>query len=151
VVQLAQEPVGRLRGEIAFEGVTFNYSTGRNAVLEDFWLTIPAGEALAGGLEIVGLAFEMTENVQRNRRVLKRFAERHGVDYRLLLAGTATDKNKATEALGTLDQVLSYPTTVLIDRSGKVSFIHTGFSGPSTGRHYDELVKRYRRQIEALL
>jgi ABC-type multidrug transport system fused ATPase/permease subunit len=47
VIQLAQEPVERLRGEIAFEGITFNYSTGRNAVLEDFWLTIPAGEALA--------------------------------------------------------------------------------------------------------
>jgi ABC-type multidrug transport system fused ATPase/permease subunit len=47
VVQIAQEPVERLRGEIAFEGVTFNYSTGRNTVLEDFWLTIPAGEALA--------------------------------------------------------------------------------------------------------
>ena len=47
VVQTAQEPVGRLRGEITFERVTFNYSTGRNAVLHDFSLTIPAGETLA--------------------------------------------------------------------------------------------------------
>jgi ABC-type multidrug transport system fused ATPase/permease subunit len=47
VVQLAQEPVGRLRGEIAFEDISFNYNTGRNTVLEDFWLTIPAGEAVA--------------------------------------------------------------------------------------------------------
>lgn len=47
VVQTAQEPVGRLRGEIVFDNVTFNYSTGRNAVLQDFSLTIPAGETLA--------------------------------------------------------------------------------------------------------
>lgn len=47
VVQRAQEPVGRLRGEIVFDQVTFNYSTGRNAVLQDFSLTIPAGETLA--------------------------------------------------------------------------------------------------------
>jgi len=47
VVQRAEEPVGRLRGEIRFAGVTFNYSTGRNAVLENFDLTIPAGETLA--------------------------------------------------------------------------------------------------------
>ncbi|MCB0093723.1 MAG: ABC transporter ATP-binding protein, partial [Caldilineaceae bacterium] len=47
VVQTAQEPVGRLRGAIEFERVTFNYSTGRNTVLEDFELTIPAGETLA--------------------------------------------------------------------------------------------------------
>ena len=47
VVQTAQEPVGRLRGEIVFDEVTFNYSTGRSAVLQDFSLTIPAGETLA--------------------------------------------------------------------------------------------------------
>jgi ABC-type multidrug transport system fused ATPase/permease subunit len=47
VVQTAQEPVGRLRGEIAFDNMTFNYSTGRSAVLRDFSLAIPAGETLA--------------------------------------------------------------------------------------------------------
>ena len=47
VVQTAQEPIGRLRGEIAFEDLTFNYSTGRSAVLQDFALFIPEGETLA--------------------------------------------------------------------------------------------------------
>ena len=47
VVQTAHESIGRLKGKIIFEGVTFNYSTGRNAVLQDFSLTIPAGETLA--------------------------------------------------------------------------------------------------------
>lgn len=47
VIQSAHEPVGRIRGEIEFDRVTFNYSTGRNTVLEDFSLTIPAGEMLA--------------------------------------------------------------------------------------------------------
>lgn len=47
VVQTAVEPVGRLRGEIVFDKMTFNYSTGRSAVLQDFSLTIPAGETLA--------------------------------------------------------------------------------------------------------
>ena len=47
VVQTGQESVGRLHGEIEFDKVTFNYSTGRSAVLQDFSLTIPAGETLA--------------------------------------------------------------------------------------------------------
>ncbi|MEZ4614254.1 MAG: ABC transporter ATP-binding protein [Caldilineaceae bacterium] len=47
VVQSAQESVGRLQGAITFDKVTFNYSTGRNTVLQDFSLTIPAGETLA--------------------------------------------------------------------------------------------------------
>lgn len=47
VVQTANEPVGGLRGEIVFDQMSFNYSTGRSAVLQDFSLTIPAGETLA--------------------------------------------------------------------------------------------------------
>jgi len=47
--------------------------------------------------------------------------------------------------------VLAYPTTILIDRQGEVVHIHTGFSGPGTGRHHDELTARWRREIEALL
>lgn len=47
VAQIADEAVGRLRGEITFDHVTFNYSTGRNTVLEGFSLHIPAGEMLA--------------------------------------------------------------------------------------------------------
>ncbi|MBV7330717.1 ABC transporter ATP-binding protein/permease [Chloroflexi bacterium TSY] len=47
VVQTAQIPVVQLRGEITFDQVTFNYSTGRYAVLEGFSLAIPAGETLA--------------------------------------------------------------------------------------------------------
>lgn len=47
VVQTAHKPVGKLRGEIVFDKMTFNYSTGRNAVLQNFSLTIPAGETLA--------------------------------------------------------------------------------------------------------
>ncbi|MEM7133216.1 MAG: ABC transporter ATP-binding protein [Chloroflexota bacterium] len=47
IVQTAQEEVGRLQGEITFDEVTFNYSTGRSAVLENFSLQIPAGETLA--------------------------------------------------------------------------------------------------------
>ena len=47
VVQAANEPVGRLRGAIDFDNVSFNYSTGRNTVLRDFSLAIPAGETLA--------------------------------------------------------------------------------------------------------
>ena len=47
VVQEAQESIERLKGAIVFDKVTFNYSTGRDAVLKSFSLTIPAGETLA--------------------------------------------------------------------------------------------------------
>jgi ATP-binding cassette, subfamily B, bacterial len=44
--QAGAEPVGELRGEILFEGVTFAYGSG-DAVLDDFSLAIPEGQSLA--------------------------------------------------------------------------------------------------------
>ena len=46
VVQTAQNPVPRLRGEIRFENVTFRYSE-KETVLRDFSLHIRAGESVA--------------------------------------------------------------------------------------------------------
>jgi ATP-binding cassette, subfamily B, bacterial len=48
VVQTANEPVGRLRGQITFENVQFQYVGERSSwVLNDFSLHIPAGQTLA--------------------------------------------------------------------------------------------------------
>jgi ABC-type multidrug transport system fused ATPase/permease subunit len=48
VTQLAAEPVGRLRGAIAFERMSFSYGeAGSGPVLRDFTLRISAGERLA--------------------------------------------------------------------------------------------------------
>ena len=46
VVQTAREPIERLAGKIEFNKLSFSY-TGREKVLTDFSLTIPAGENLA--------------------------------------------------------------------------------------------------------
>lgn len=102
------------------------------------------------GLEIVGLAYEFTGDPERDRRLVRRFAERHGIEYPLLLAGVS-DKAAAGETLPDLTAVLAYPTTVFIGRDGKVRKIHSGFAGPGTGRHHDELVAELEAAIEELL
>lgn len=102
------------------------------------------------GLEIIGLAFEYSGEVERDREMIRRFARRHGVQYTLLLVGT-TDKTDAAAALGFLDKVIAYPTTIFLDREHRVKGIHSGFSGPGTGSHYTELVTELTEKIEALL
>ena len=102
------------------------------------------------GLEVVGLAFEMTGDAERDRRFVRRFGERHGIEYPLLLAGTS-DKEAAAEQLPDLDAVLSFPTKIFVDRSGRVRRIHSGFDGPSTGASHDLLVAELRATIEELL
>ncbi|MBL4772157.1 MAG: TlpA family protein disulfide reductase [Alcanivoracaceae bacterium] len=102
------------------------------------------------GLEIVGLAFEFTEDPVRDKRQLTAFKKRHGINYPLLLAG-GNDKAKATKILGFLDEVKSYPTTIFLDKNHQVKKIHTGFSGPGTGEHYQQLVSELENEILELI
>lgn len=102
------------------------------------------------GLEIVGLAYEMTGDPRRDAVFVKRFAQRYGIGWPLLLAGTS-DKAEASATLPDLSGVLAFPTLVFVGRDGGVKAIHTGFAGPGTGRHHEELKAEYVRLIESLL
>jgi len=50
-----------------------------------------------------------------------------------------------------LKQLLSYPTTIIIDKKGKVRKIHTGFNGPATGEKYVSFQKEFTTFIDMLL
>ena len=102
------------------------------------------------GLEVVGLAFEMTGEPARDREMVRRFAARHGIDYPLLLAGTS-DKAAASKALPDLARVLAFPTTIFVGKDGRVRRIHTGFDGPATGEHHARLVAELEREIERIV
>ncbi|MEO1525784.1 MAG: TlpA disulfide reductase family protein [Planctomycetota bacterium] len=102
------------------------------------------------GLSILGLAFELTGDFDRDAEQVKRYLARHRCDYPVLIAGTA-DKVKASRTFPLLDRVRSYPTTIFIDRSGKITAVHTGFSGPATGQAFETLKQRFETEIESLL
>jgi thiol-disulfide isomerase/thioredoxin len=102
------------------------------------------------GLSIVGLAFELTGDPARDGAQVRRYAERHGVTWPLLLAGLA-DKGKATASLGLLDRVQAFPTTIFLDAAGRVRAVHTGFSGPATGAAHAAQHAEFVRVIEELL
>ncbi len=102
------------------------------------------------GLEIIGLAFEYTGDVVRDREQVGKFRDRYGLEYPLLLAGM-TDKAGAAETLGFLDKVVAYPTTIFLDRNHDVVGIHSGFAGPGTGEYFDRLVAELNHQVEQLV
>lgn len=102
------------------------------------------------GLEIIGLGFERSPEFEKAAARLQKMKERMNVNYDLLVAGVS-DKQAAAEALPALNHVLSFPTTIFIGRDGKVRKIHTGFSGPGTGKYYDEFVTDFNKTMEELL
>lgn len=102
------------------------------------------------GLRVVGLAFELTGEVDRDVRQLRRYRERFQIDYPILLAGLA-DKQKASEAFPLVDRVRSFPTTIFVDRGGSVRAIYSGFSGPATGEAHEQLCASFESLVKRLL
>ncbi len=104
------------------------------------------------GLEIIALAFEYVKTEEQALKNIKRLKENVGITYPVLLAqyGSAS-KVKANEKLPMLNHVLSYPTTIFIDKKGGVSKIHTGFNGPATGDKFIDFKKEFEEFAYGLL
>ena len=103
-------------------------------------------------IEIIGLAFQVAKTKELAFKRINRLEERIGISYPILLAqlGSA-DKILAQEKLPMLNHVLSYPTTIFIDKKGVVRKIHTGFNGPATGEKYLEYKKEFENFTASLL
>lgn len=103
-------------------------------------------------LEIVALAFEYAKTKEGAFKSVKRLTDRIGVEYPVLLAQFgSSDKALAQEKLPMLNHVLSYPTSIFIDRKGNVRKIHTGFNGPATGEKFVEFKKEFDGFVKQLL
>jgi thiol-disulfide isomerase/thioredoxin len=102
------------------------------------------------GLEIIALGFEVGADSKKQRSRLKKFAKDLQVNYPVYLAGTSS-KEAAAAYFPMLNGIMSFPTSILVDRQGKIIAIHTGFSGPATGTAYTELVEKFKQEIEGAL
>ena len=99
----------------------------------------------------VALAFEYAKTKEKAFRQLERLQNKLGVPYPILLAQYGTsDKKEAQKKLPMLNHVLSYPTTIFIDKKGKVRRIHTGFNGPATGEKHETFKKEFSRFVTDL-
>lgn len=102
--------------------------------------------------EVVALAFEYAKTKDLAFKGIERLKNRVGVNYPILLAQYASSsKSKANEKLPMLNHIISYPTTIFIDKKGKVRKIHTGFNGPATGQKYIDFKEEFDQYIELLL
>ena len=102
------------------------------------------------GLEMVGLAYEVTGDTAIDGRLVRRFRDKFGIPFPLLLAGIS-DVESAAATLPQLHGFTAFPTTLLLGRDGKVRRVHAGFYGPATGAQHKRLIRQWEREIEALL
>jgi thiol-disulfide isomerase/thioredoxin len=102
------------------------------------------------GLEVVELMFEQFGDFPHAADATRRFRDAFGVQYTTLIAGIS-DKEDAAKRLPQLNGVYAFPTTLFLDRHGRVRRIYTGFSGPGTGDHYQKLIEDFDATVEQLL
>ncbi len=102
------------------------------------------------GVEVIGLAFENSADIAIAGPKITNFQKKIGITYPLLFAGTAEDKTIA-HVLPMLSKMNGYPTTFIIDKKGIVREIHTGFSGPGTGKYYVDWISDFEQTIQSLL
>ena len=103
-------------------------------------------------LKVIGLAFESAKTEEKAFKGIERLKDRTGLSYPILLAQFGSvDKVEAQQKLPMLNHILSYPTTIFIDKKGEVRKIHTGFNGPATGDKFVEFKKNFNQVVTELL
>jgi thiol-disulfide isomerase/thioredoxin len=102
------------------------------------------------GLEIVYLQFEYFDDFAQAVTANREFVEKFAIEWPVLIAGVS-DKDEVLTKLPQLERFVAYPTSLFIDRRGQVRRIHTGFSGPATGRHHEEWRQEFTTLVRELL
>jgi thiol-disulfide isomerase/thioredoxin len=117
---------------------------------ETAYLTELYSKNNANGLEIVALSFDKTTDFETSKNNILKLKTHFNAEYDFLIAGEAS-KIVAAKVLPMLNQIMSYPTSVFIDRTGKVRKIRTGFYGPGTGNYYNRYTEETTIFVQQLL
>ena len=101
------------------------------------------------GFEIVALMFERHADFDKAAKAVRNYRTDMSIEFPMLIAGTADDS--AGKALPTLSGIYGYPTSIFVDKQGKVRKIHTGFTGPAAPQEYEEYTTEFKTLIDELL
>jgi thiol-disulfide isomerase/thioredoxin len=94
------------------------------------------------GFEVVGLSFEIKDDAELGRKNLTLYRDRYKLTYPLLYCGSVDDANLDKQLKSQLEDFFAFPTTLFIDKKGKVQTVHSGFQGPGTGDRYPLQVQK---------
>lgn len=99
-------------------------------------------------INVLGLAFEKYDAVNRNMAVIQKYKEVLKIPYDIVYAGKPK-KEHILSIFPQLDNFMAYPTLIFLDKDRKIIKIHTGFNGPATPE-YAHFKKEFEKNIEEL-
>jgi thiol-disulfide isomerase/thioredoxin len=101
-------------------------------------------------LEIIAVCYEVSEAEEKRREAVQKMINQNQFDFTFLVAGKA-NKTLANQHFPMLNHVMSFPTTLYLDKKGEVRKIYTGFYGPATGVYYEKYSKETFDLLEQML
>lgn len=99
-------------------------------------------------LEVIGLAFERHVG-QKALDIISRYREKLEIPYPILHAGLS-EKEEAIKQLPMLNEIISYPTLIFLNRQDEVVRIHTGFTGPATSE-YQNFKNEFKATVDEII
>ena len=104
------------------------------------------------GVEVIALAYEYTTDWERSVKSLKKFKQRFNVQYTILNTEvTVIDSLRTQKTLPQVTDIKFFPSSIIIDKKGKIRKLDTGFNGPATGLHYVAYKKEFNSVVDNLL
>jgi thiol-disulfide isomerase/thioredoxin len=85
-------------------------------------------------VSIVSFSFERYKDTAQVMQHLQAYKQKLGLDWPFVLAGKAK-KEEAQLVFPSLSKVVAFPTMIVLDKSGRVHKVHTGFDGPATSKY----------------
>jgi len=102
------------------------------------------------GVEIIALAFERSLSIKDATKQLKKVQKKMNVPYVILQAGS-TAEDRPSDKLPGLQNFISFPTTIFLNKNHEVVKVHAGFNGPSTGEFFENWKEEFNTTIDGLL
>ena len=104
------------------------------------------------GIEVIALAYEYSTDWERSTKSLKKFQQRYNVQYEILNTEvTVSDSLRTEKTLPEVTPIKFFPSSIILDKKGKIRKLDTGFNGPATGEHHLAYKKEFEELIDSLL
>jgi thiol-disulfide isomerase/thioredoxin len=104
----------------------------------------------AANVEILAVFFEMNYSQDYGLRRISEYVASNNIPYSTTLGGPA-NKGQAALAFPFVNKLNAFPTLMILDKTGKVRFMHRYFQGPATGSRYNDFGTRFDKLINDLL
>ena len=101
-------------------------------------------------LKIIGISFESKDNFAYYKKQISQLKSNTNINYDILFGGKAS-KKLASDTLTFIDEIKSFPTTIVLDKKHQIKKVHTGFYGHGTGSYYHKFKEDFTLLMDKIL